>query len=76
MRKQSGSNTVDVAEAVKAALPGLNRELPGQTRLSVVRDSSEFIRDAVDDVKNYADPGRDLSRCSLSFCSSTAGAAR
>ena len=51
IRKQSGSNTVDVAEAVKEALPALNRELPGQTRLDVVRDSSEFIRDAVDDVK-------------------------
>ncbi|MBP1622626.1 MAG: efflux pump, family, inner and outer membrane protein [Acidobacteria bacterium] len=52
IRKQSGGNTVDVAEAVKAALPVLNGELPGQTRLDVVRDSSEFIRDAVDDVKN------------------------
>ncbi|HTY63113.1 MAG TPA: efflux RND transporter permease subunit [Acidobacteriota bacterium] len=51
IRKQSGSNTVDVAEAVKEALPALNRELPGQTRLDVVRDSSLFIRDAVDDVK-------------------------
>ncbi len=51
IRKQSGGNTVDVAEAVKGALPALNRELPGQTRLDVVRDSSEFIRDAVEDVK-------------------------
>jgi hydrophobic/amphiphilic exporter-1 (mainly G- bacteria), HAE1 family len=50
-RKQSGSNTVAVAEAVKAALPSLNKELPGQTRLSIVRDSSLFIREAVDDVK-------------------------
>jgi hydrophobic/amphiphilic exporter-1 (mainly G- bacteria), HAE1 family len=52
LRKQSGSNTVDVAEAVKAALPVLNRELPGQTRLDVIKDSSLFIRDSVDDVKN------------------------
>ncbi|MBN1570646.1 MAG: efflux RND transporter permease subunit [Acidobacteria bacterium] len=51
IRKQSGSNTVDVAEAVKAALPKLNQELPGQTRLSVVRDSSTFIREAVEDVQ-------------------------
>jgi hydrophobic/amphiphilic exporter-1 (mainly G- bacteria), HAE1 family len=50
VRKQSGSNTVNVAEAVKAALPLLNKELPGQTKLSVVRDSSQFIREAVDDV--------------------------
>jgi HAE1 family hydrophobic/amphiphilic exporter-1 len=51
LRKQSGSNTVDVAEAVKAALPALNRELPGQTRLGVIKDSSTFIRESVDDVK-------------------------
>ncbi len=51
VRKQSGSNTVDVAEAVKAQLPVLNRELPGQARLDVVRDSSEFIRDSVEDVQ-------------------------
>jgi hydrophobic/amphiphilic exporter-1 (mainly G- bacteria), HAE1 family len=51
VRKQSGSNTVAVAETVKAALPLLNKELPGQTKLSVVRDSSLFIREAVDDVK-------------------------
>ncbi len=52
VRKQSGSNTVDVAEAVKAAIPRLNGELPGETRLGVVRDQSVFIREAVDDVRN------------------------
>ncbi len=52
IRKQSGSNTVDVADAVKAALPQLNRELPGQTQLNVVKDMSLFIRDSVEDVQN------------------------
>jgi hydrophobic/amphiphilic exporter-1 (mainly G- bacteria), HAE1 family len=52
LRKQSGSNTVDVAESVKAALPVLNQGLPGRTRLDIVRDSSLFIRESVDDVKN------------------------
>jgi HAE1 family hydrophobic/amphiphilic exporter-1 len=52
IRKQSGSNTVSVAEAVKEALPKLNQQLPGRTRLSVVRDASVFIREAVDDVQN------------------------
>ena len=52
IRKQSGSNTVDVAEGIKAALPKLNGELPGDTRLSVVKDSSLFIREAVEDVQN------------------------
>ncbi len=51
IRKQSGSNTVDVADAVKQALPKLNTELPGQTRLAVIKDTSLFIRDAVDDVQ-------------------------
>jgi hydrophobic/amphiphilic exporter-1 (mainly G- bacteria), HAE1 family len=52
IRKQSGSNTVEVAESVKAALPKLNRELPGQVRLNIVKDSSVFIREAVEDVQN------------------------
>jgi hydrophobic/amphiphilic exporter-1 (mainly G- bacteria), HAE1 family len=52
IRKQSGSNTVDVAESVKEALPKLNQELPGQARLAVIRDNSIFIRDAVEDVEN------------------------
>jgi hydrophobic/amphiphilic exporter-1 (mainly G- bacteria), HAE1 family len=52
LRKQSGSNTVDVADAVKAALPELNRELPKHTHLDVIKDSSLFIRESVDDVKN------------------------
>jgi HAE1 family hydrophobic/amphiphilic exporter-1 len=51
IRKQSGGNTVDVAEAVKAALPELNRELPGMAKLGVVRDNSTFIREAVEDVQ-------------------------
>jgi hydrophobic/amphiphilic exporter-1 (mainly G- bacteria), HAE1 family len=51
VRKQSGGNTVDVAEAVKAALPQLNQELPGKTHLGVVRDNSTFIREAVEDVQ-------------------------
>ncbi len=51
IRKQSGSNTVDVAEAVKEGLPNLNNELPDQARLNVVRDTSEFIRESVEDVQ-------------------------
>lgn len=52
VRKQSGSNTVDVAEAVEKALPILNRELPGRTKLSIVKDSSHFIKESVEDVEN------------------------
>ncbi len=52
IRKQSGSNTVDVAETIKAFIPRLNAELPNEARLQVVRDTSTFIRDSVDDVRN------------------------
>jgi hydrophobic/amphiphilic exporter-1 (mainly G- bacteria), HAE1 family len=52
IRKQSGSNTVNVAEAVKTALPKLNGEFAGQAQIAVVKDLSTFIREAVDDVRN------------------------
>lgn len=52
LRKQSGSNTVDVARAIKEAVPVLNSELPGGTTLTVVKDSSIFIEESVEDVKN------------------------
>jgi HAE1 family hydrophobic/amphiphilic exporter-1 len=52
IRKQSGGNTVNIAEAVKAALPALNREFSGRAEIAVVRDMSTFIRDSVEDVGN------------------------
>jgi HAE1 family hydrophobic/amphiphilic exporter-1 len=52
IRKQSGSNTVNVAEAIKAALPKLNQEFSGQMKIAVVKDLSTFIRDSVEDVRN------------------------
>ncbi len=51
IRKQSGGNTVDVADRVKAAIPRLNEELQGRARLAVVKDLSTFIHDAVEDVR-------------------------
>ena len=51
IRKQSGGNTVSVAEAVKDAIPGLNREFAGRAQITVVKDNSTFIRDAVHDVR-------------------------
>jgi len=49
--KQSGSNTVEVADAVQQTVRVLNTELPPHIRLHAVRDSSLFIRDSVEDVK-------------------------
>ena len=51
IRKQSGGNTVDVADAVKQEIPKLNQELPGQVTIQIVKDNSVFIRDAVEDVQ-------------------------
>jgi HAE1 family hydrophobic/amphiphilic exporter-1 len=49
--RQSGSNTVEVADGIRAAVDQLNKELPPHIRLRMVVDSSTFIRDSVEDVK-------------------------
>ena len=48
--KQSGANTVAVADGVSAAVAKLARELPPGVSLQVVRDDSQFIRDSIHDV--------------------------
>jgi len=49
--KQSGANTVEVADGVRAAVEQLNQELPPHIRLREVVDNSIFIRDSVEDVQ-------------------------
>ena len=49
--KQSGANTVEVADGVLQVMGDLNRELPPHIRLRPVVDRSIFIRDSVEDVK-------------------------
>jgi hydrophobic/amphiphilic exporter-1 (mainly G- bacteria), HAE1 family len=49
--KQSGANTVEVADGVNAAIDEINSELPSHIRLRKVVDASTFIRDSVEDVK-------------------------
>ncbi|HEX3159852.1 MAG TPA: efflux RND transporter permease subunit, partial [Gemmatimonadaceae bacterium] len=48
--KISGSNTVEVADGVNAALVDLRAVLPAGTELQVVRDNSVTIRQSVNDV--------------------------
>ncbi len=50
--KQSGANTVAVAKAVKAALGQVQRDVPPGVTVSLVRDSSIYILEFVDDVVN------------------------
>ncbi|MBU8896860.1 AcrB/AcrD/AcrF family protein [Corallococcus sp. H22C18031201] len=47
VRKQSGSNTVQVAEAVKESLADLNTLLPAGVRVEMVTDNSRFIRSSI-----------------------------
>ncbi len=48
--KQSGANTVAVADGVKAMVAKLGKELPPGITLQTVRDDSNFIRDSIHDV--------------------------
>ncbi len=48
--RQSGANTVDVADRVKEGVKELNKTLPKDIHIDIVRDDSQFIRDSIDDV--------------------------
>jgi HAE1 family hydrophobic/amphiphilic exporter-1 len=49
--KQPGTNTVEVAEAVRRLLPTFQKQLPASASLHVLYDRSTPIRDSVHDVK-------------------------
>jgi hydrophobic/amphiphilic exporter-1 (mainly G- bacteria), HAE1 family len=49
--KQTGANTVDVADAVQREIAALQAELPPGVSVEVVRDASVFIREAIADVQ-------------------------
>ena len=51
--KQSGQNTVEIADAVRVEVAKINQEIPG-IRLSVLDDSSVFIKRSIDAVKEHA----------------------
>jgi HAE1 family hydrophobic/amphiphilic exporter-1 len=49
--KQSGANTVDVANRVKEEIGRVQADLPAGTKVELVRDGSVMIRDSVKDVE-------------------------
>lgn len=49
--KQSKASTVDVAAAVRAAIPDLIKLLPAGMKLDVAYDSSTFINESIDEVQ-------------------------
>lgn len=53
IRKQSGANTVTVADAVKAELARINRDFPDVVVTPII-DSSKYIEQSIDNVRNSA----------------------
>lgn len=51
--KQSGANTVAVIDALRERVAELQKEIPPSYRLQIVRDESEFIRNAVFAVQEH-----------------------
>jgi len=51
VQRQPGTNTVAVADAVKALLPSFEAKLPASVSLRVFRDSSLVIRESANDVQ-------------------------
>ncbi len=51
VRKQSGTNTVEVAERVKAALAEIQKDLPSGIEVKIAFDASEFIKNSMRDVQ-------------------------
>jgi HAE1 family hydrophobic/amphiphilic exporter-1 len=53
VQKQSGKNTVAVANAVRSEVERVNREVPG-LKMIVTQDNSVFIQRAIDNVQEHA----------------------
>jgi hydrophobic/amphiphilic exporter-1 (mainly G- bacteria), HAE1 family len=51
VQRQPGTNTVQVADAIKALLPSFRANLPASVSLNILYDRSESIRASVNDVK-------------------------
>jgi HAE1 family hydrophobic/amphiphilic exporter-1 len=51
IQKQPGTNTVEVAQAVRRLLPTFESQLPASVAMHIVFDRSESIHDSVNDVK-------------------------
>jgi HAE1 family hydrophobic/amphiphilic exporter-1 len=53
IRKQSGTNTVAVVNAVKERLAQIERTLPSGYRVRIVRDQAEFIEASIESVQEH-----------------------
>jgi HAE1 family hydrophobic/amphiphilic exporter-1 len=53
VRRQSGQNTVQVVEAVRAKLDSLRRALPSEVKVTVTRDDSQFIHASIASLEEH-----------------------
>jgi HAE1 family hydrophobic/amphiphilic exporter-1 len=53
IRRQTDANTVEVIEAVKAAIPRVATQLPGDVRLEVIEDQSRYIYEALHEIRAH-----------------------
>ena len=53
VRKQSGTNTVQVADTVKERLEEIRNQLPPDVHAEVIRDQSRFIKASVDAINEH-----------------------
>jgi HAE1 family hydrophobic/amphiphilic exporter-1 len=53
IRKQSGTNTVEVVDRVTAKLEEIKKTLPHDMRFQLVRDQSRFIRRSMEEVQEH-----------------------
>lgn len=51
IKRQPGANTVEVVQQVRALLPKLSEQAPGDASLDVIYDRAEFIHSSIEEVK-------------------------
>ena len=53
IRRQSGANTVEVINGIKAALPRVSSQLPDDVKVQVIRDQSRYIESALHEIQTH-----------------------
>ncbi|HVQ40282.1 MAG TPA: efflux RND transporter permease subunit, partial [Pyrinomonadaceae bacterium] len=53
IRRQSGANTIEVINGIKAQLPRVAAQLPDDVKLEVIRDQSRYIESALHEIETH-----------------------
>ena len=53
IRRQSGSNTIEVIDGIKAELPRVVGQLPTDVKMEVIRDQSRYIEAALHEIQKH-----------------------